>query len=143
MINICNVEEKGKIERRAQRRYKRSARHRPSISGNNYRCSDIVTTCPQKKQKSDALIAYALSHAISHSYPAYHRLWRRWRWWWLPAEGCGVAKLRRCGAPRFLLRKSGNGDSDMSDSNHIKHLWIVALVGWMGHRWRRAMADKD
>ena len=40
---------------------------RATIAATYHRCSDIVTICPQRKQKSDALIAHALSiaHAIA------------------------------------------------------------------------------
>ena len=47
LINIQIDEcKKGKIERRAQRRYERSARHRPGCwpgNSHRYRCSDIMT----------------------------------------------------------------------------------------------------
>ena len=39
----------------------RALARQPSLQ----RCSDSVTICPQRKQKSDALIAYALS--IAHT----------------------------------------------------------------------------
>ena len=45
-------------------------------------------------------------------------------------------ELRSCGAPRFLLQKSGFGDSDVGDSNHIEYFCKVSPVHQMGHRER-------
>ena len=110
--------------------------------------SSIVTTCPQERKKSNALIAIARS--IAHSMSAYHVC--------IPSTNRIPHSPRLLGAtvllveqvreqvrssrmPRYLFRKSGSGDSDVWDSDDVRYLWIVASVDRMGQSKRRAMAD--
>ena len=154
---VVNILMMKRSPKREKWRYERSARHRPGCwPGNNLSRSDTMTTCPQKNKKSDALIAHSAIYRIAHS--AYHITIYITSYSCIPSivgscmtsaalvvvgnSMCGVAMLRSCGALRFLLRKSGFGDSDVSNSNHIKYLWIVAPVLQIGHSERRVVIDK-
>ena len=102
---------------------------RLGINHQNMRSSDIVTTCPQKRQKSNALIA--ITRSIAHSMSAFHAYIpstnrKLYSPWLLGATALFIeqvqVQVRSFRIPRLLLRKSGSGDSDVDDHDHIKDL---------------------
>ena len=138
---VVNILMKKRSLKREKWRCERSARHRPRCwPGNNLSRSDTVTTYPQKTKKSDALIAHSAIHRIAHS--AYHITIHITFQSYIPSivgscmtsaafivvsnsRCCDVAELQNA---KISSPKSGFGNSDISDSDHIIYLWIVASV---------------